>query len=388
MQLSGRDWDVSPYICGHNFCCGVTSMRIPFFITLFISVAGPLSAQKLIINEFFRDATLDGASNEFIELVITQPMTATELDSYSVGDSDDTRSFKGVIMQFQNMAGLLTAANTTLSYYPQGTILVVGGTGSFAEDITSYQPEIGNYTILLNSNNGTYISKSFGGVTGENDISNKDVIWVDNVNLGPSSISNDGFGVAFGGGPAGLLESSSSVTNIGTPGDGQEIGNSSDDVGAILGDNWLINTGETIGACNGLPTSENCIWLNGLQDPDVLAVTLSSVDLSFDPAGNLVVVWETSDEVNNAGFHLHTGWTTDAGKPLPETQVTQSLIPSEDPNGSGAVYTYTIPAEEIESYDPVVIFIEDIEFDGKNTFNGPYMINQVRTNLQDWLLYH
>ncbi len=99
-----------------------------------------------------------------------------------------------------------------------------------------------------------------------------------------------------------------------------------------------------------------------LGDPTL--VNLTRFDAT--PQGSAVQVeWETSAEIDNAGFHLWRSKTEDREY----TRITDNLIAAQGGATFGAIYSY-------EDYD--VIFgktyyykLEDIDYNGVSTFHGP-----------------
>ena len=61
--------------------------------------------EQIIINEF-RRATGDFTGNEYVELLLTEDVSATQLQSYFVGDSTLPTTAKYSAYQFTNMANI------------------------------------------------------------------------------------------------------------------------------------------------------------------------------------------------------------------------------------------------------------------------------------------
>ncbi len=79
----------------------------------------------------------------------------------------------------------------------------------------------------------------------------------------------------------------------------------------------------------------------------------------------IILTWKTATETDNAGFHL---WRAEAGTEN-YVQITESLIPGEGTDISGASYEYTdadVTAGKSYSYK-----LEDIDLNGTSTFHGP-----------------
>ncbi|MCL4253092.1 MAG: ExeM/NucH family extracellular endonuclease, partial [Anaerolineae bacterium] len=142
---------------------------------------------RMIINEFYRGGNLT-TTDEWIEILLVEDLTATQLNTFFVGDSTGAKNAKFSAYQFTNMG-------TIAATFPAGTIIVVGGTGAVTQD-TSYNPGGGDWNILLNSG-GAFLPNANAGNNG--DIAGDDVIYVDTSNTG-STISTDGFAIEIGTG--------------------------------------------------------------------------------------------------------------------------------------------------------------------------------------------
>ena len=151
-------------------------------LAIALAVASPVAAQsKILVNEFFRNGTM--GTDEWAELVLTVPLTAAQLEGFYVGDSTSTTAAKFSGYKFTGMGAI--AAN-----FPAGTIIVVGGSTGFAQDI-SYNPAGGDWNIHLNVG-GVYLTTN--GNTG--DFAGTDVVYVDtNGTPANATLSADGFAV-------------------------------------------------------------------------------------------------------------------------------------------------------------------------------------------------
>ncbi|WP_445241796.1 hypothetical protein [Microcoleus vaginatus] len=74
---------------------------------------------QIIINEF-RRATGNITGNEYVELLLTEDVSATQLQSYFVGDSTEPTAAKYSAYRFTNMASIAPV-------FKAGTILTIGG---------------------------------------------------------------------------------------------------------------------------------------------------------------------------------------------------------------------------------------------------------------------
>ncbi len=220
---------------------------------LVAGVCAPLNAQNILVNEFSRaPGSLTAAGDEWMEIVLAEPLTAARLNEYLVGDSQAARTSKFGALQFTGMEGI--AEN-----FPAGTLIVVaGGNAGLTEDL-SYNPGGGdwNLTFVLNS---PYLT-SVGG--GSIDFAGDDVAWVDRTATG--MITGDGFGVTWrttvAGGP--LAESA----NVGLT---TAPANSVDTSLQTLGNDYLSDSDVfwiTEVSTPGQPNDNdsNGAWINGLR---------------------------------------------------------------------------------------------------------------------------
>lgn len=122
----------------------------------------------------------------------------------------------------------------------------------------------------------------------------------------------------------------------------------------------------------------------GLFFENPLLAVLEFVDASVDPETDLVtVIWRTTLEESNAGFHV---WRVNGlGQP---TQLTSTIIPGLGDSMVGADYSWTDPEPYTNSV-PRYYYVVDIDFAGKETWHGPAVVAPtVETSVEDWLLFH
>ncbi|MDX1933039.1 MAG: hypothetical protein SFU56_10580 [Capsulimonadales bacterium] len=242
-------------------------------VTLCIGPMSAARAQKIVINEFYRGGTLQGTGDEYIELLLIEDLTSTELETFFVGDSTTAKNNKFAAYEFTNMGSIA-------SIFRKGTIIAVGGTGRFAQD-TSYDPTAGDWSLLL-TGNGSFLPNANTGNTG--DIAANDVVWVDTVATG-ATISADGFGIDIGttvGGftPAADVDFGASTNNTGYVFNGSLAGITNTA-------NWTtgVATGDvTPGLANG---GENTTFITGLRTITAAAPEADSLALMLPMAAGL-----------------------------------------------------------------------------------------------------
>jgi hypothetical protein len=284
---------------------------------------------KIIINEFYRGTTLT-TGNEFIELLLTQDLTATELNLFFVGDSTSTKASKFSAYDFTGM-------NTIASTFKAGTIITVGGTTAITQN-TSYNPTGGDWNIALNAG-GSFLPNANSGNSG--DIAGNDVIWVDTSNTG-ATISIDGFAVDIGTATAAFTGAAN--VDFGASNDNSGYSLNSDLTGAISTTNWT--TGIAIGTTTpGQPNGgANTSYINGLRGGNSAAsLTLSITPTTFSEA---------------AGASAATGTVSRSGSTTNPLTITLS---SNDTTEANVPTTVTIAAGEtsatfaVEAVDDTVL---------------------------------
>ncbi|MBD2677793.1 MULTISPECIES: putative Ig domain-containing protein [Nostoc] len=222
---------------------------------------------KIVINEFYRGGTLT-TTDEFIELLLTEDLTATQLESFFVGDSTSSKASKFSAYKFTNLGSIA-------STFKAGTIITVGGTTAVTQD-TSYNPSANDWNIALNAG-GSFLPNANSGNTG--DIAGDDVVWVDTSNTG-ATISADGFAVDIGT-ATGAFTSAANV-NFGTSTNNTGYALNSDVAGATNTTNWT--TGIPFASTTpGLPNGgANTTYINSLRSiPPLPTLSLSITPSSF-----------------------------------------------------------------------------------------------------------
>jgi|JI10StandDraft_1071094.scaffolds.fasta_scaffold341767_2 hypothetical protein len=187
-----------------NYSSLVSRLCLPL-IFLLISQAGARGA-AIMVNEYKNTGgNADGTkmvTDEYIEFVLTENLTATALAGFVFGDSNAATSSLISAFQFD-----LTTLNSVLSAagrsdFLAGTIIVVKGTALGPEDL-SYNPNAGNVTddaawnIQLVSGLGAK-GHPTTSINGSIDIAGTgDVIWIAS-SLPSSSTDTSGFIHALG----------------------------------------------------------------------------------------------------------------------------------------------------------------------------------------------
>ncbi len=141
---------------------------------------------KMSINEFFRAGNLT-TTDEWMEVVLLQDLTAAQLNTYFVGDSTGSTASKFSSYQFTNMENIAPT-------FCAGTIITVGGTTGPASDIT-YAPASNDWNLSLLTANANITS-----TTGSGNFAGNDVVYLDTVATG-NTLSADGFAINWDGTP-------------------------------------------------------------------------------------------------------------------------------------------------------------------------------------------
>ncbi|HEY9295824.1 MAG TPA: Calx-beta domain-containing protein, partial [Phormidium sp.] len=224
---------------------------------------------KIIINEFYRGGNLI-TGDEFIELLLLEDLTATQLQSFFVGDSTASKASKSSAYQFTNMSTIATT-------FKAGTIIAVGGTGRIIQD-TSYNPAGGDWNILLNAGNNSFlpnVGSSFG------DLAADDIAWVDTSSTG-ATISADGFAVDIGTASGAFTSAVNVNFEASTNNTGYAL--NSDLAGATNTANWTTGIA-TASTTPGLPNGgANTTYIDSLR-VTLPTVTIAATDANAAEAG-------------------------------------------------------------------------------------------------------
>ncbi|PSB50817.1 sodium:calcium exchanger, partial [filamentous cyanobacterium Phorm 6] len=240
---------------------------------------------QIIINEF-RRATGDWTGNEYVELLLTEDLTATQLQSYFVGDSTLPTTAKYSAYQFTNMASIAPV-------FKAGTIIAIGG--SPANQEIAYNP------IPLGTNNdwnirlsleGGFLTKLLPVGNFDGDFAASDVVYVDNTSttnfdtVDAIAWRTSGTHGAFG---------SAAKVQIPAPSNGGTVEFSSALGGVNRTANYAVNSLGSIGLPNG---GINTIYINSLRNPQLNnAPTLGNSNFN-----TLLPINEDTTNAANTGF--------------------------------------------------------------------------------------
>ncbi len=280
---------------------------------------------KIIINEFYRGGNLT-TTDEFIELLLVEDLTATQLESFFVGDSTAAKASKFSAYKFTNLSSVA-------STFQAGTIITVGGTTALTQD-TSYNPSTGDWNLALNAG-GSFLPNANSGSNG--DIAADDVVWVDTSNTG-STISTEGFAVDIGT-ATGAFTSTANV-NFGTSTNNTGYALNSDLVGATSTTNWT--TGIAFATTTpGLPNGgANTTYINNLRSiPPLPSLSLSITPSSFaeNAGANAATATLTRSDVSVSDLVVN----------LSSNDITEATVPTTVTfTGNSDTVTFAINAED------------------------------------------
>ena len=85
------------------------------------------------------------------------------------------------------------------------------------------------------------------------------------------------------------------------------------------------------------------------------------------PPAQVMVLWETSAEIDNLGFNVYRGPDVEG----PWTKLNAELIPSKVPPGSPVGAAYEWPDSEVPGEQRVFYLLEDVDLSGVATQHGP-----------------
>ncbi|TAF57271.1 MAG: hypothetical protein EAZ60_07505 [Oscillatoriales cyanobacterium] len=267
---------------------------------------------QIIINEFRRD-TGDWTGNEYVELLLTEDVSATQLQSYFVGDSTEPTTAKYSAYKFTNMASIAPV-------FKAGTIIAIGG--AIVNQEITYNP------IPLGTNNdwnirlsptGGFLTKLLPVGNFDGNLAESDVVYVDNTSTTNFDTVDS---IAWRtSGTHGAFASAAKV-QVSAPNIGRNIEFFSAVGGVNKTLNYAVNTSGSLGLPNG---GINSIYINKLRNPQVnSAPTLGNSNFNSAPA-----IDEDTASAANPGFSIFAttselGSDANAGDDLLGVAVTEA----------------------------------------------------------------
>ncbi len=245
---------------------------------------------QIIINEF-RRATGDITGNEYVELLLTEDLTVTQLQSYFVGDSTAPTLAKYSAYRFRNMASIAPV-------FKAGTIIAIGG--SPANQEIAYNPipsgTNNDWNIRLSPTSG-FLTKLLPAGNFDSDFAASDIVYVDNTT--PLTTTDTVDSIAWrspGTGTHGAFGSAAKV-QIAAPNNGNSgtVEFSSALGGVNKTANYAVNSPGSIGLPNG---GINTIYIDSLRNPQANIAPI--LDTSVNPLG--LFMNEDLPNANNRGF--------------------------------------------------------------------------------------
>ncbi|WP_196511933.1 choice-of-anchor I family protein [Nostoc sp. NZL] len=284
---------------------------------------------KIIINEFYRGGNLT-TTDEFIEFLLVEDLTATQLESFFFGDSTATKAAKFSGYKFTNVSSIA-------STFKAGTLITVGGTTGITQN-TSYNPLGGDWNIALNAG-GSFLPNANSGNNG--DIAADDIVWVDTSNTG-ATISADGFAVDIGT----VSGAFTSAANI-------DFGTSTNNTGYALNSNLAGATTTTTNWTTGIAFASTTPGLSngGANTTYINSLRSTAPALSLSVTPNLFA--------ENAGANAATATVTrldtsgsDLVVNLSSNDTTEATVPTTVTfTGNSSTATFSINAEDDLIFD-------------------------------------
>ena len=227
------------------------------------------AAPKIYVNEFYRAGTLGTAAtgtDEWLELVLIEDLTAAQLEGFFFGDSTGTTAAKFSGYRLQNLAAIAPT-------FPKGTIIVIAGTSSTAAAADStYDPANGDWNL-------TFKTSSMVGNGSTGDFAGSDVAYIDTngTNLN-ATLSADGFMVNWHATP-GVFGQLANVT-IPAPANNTGAQLTGDLAGIATASNWASSVAAA-SLSPGLPNGNaNTTSIDALRATLVVPPSLSIDDVS------------------------------------------------------------------------------------------------------------
>jgi hypothetical protein len=190
----------------------------------------------VFINEFRRDG--NWTTSEYVEILLTKNLTASDLESLFIGDSTAVTQAKFASYRMTNLA-------TIAPVFKAGTILVVGGTTAIPVQDLTYNPVAGG------SDDDWSLRFQMGGSflipTGNTaDFASADVAWIDTSAAGLTSLHS----ICWPFPPGGAFGMAATVI-ISAPSNGANVEYVGGADGFNIAANYLINSAGSLGSPNG-----------------------------------------------------------------------------------------------------------------------------------------
>ncbi len=330
------------------------------------------SAQKIVINELYRAGNLEG-TDEWLELLVVEDITAAELNAYFYGDSANPPAAKFAAYQFTNMEAIATL-------FPAGTLIVVGGNTADYTENTDFDPADNKWDIRLKFASA-HITEVSDPLSRTGDLAATDVAWVDTVATG-DTLTPAGFGVKYG--PASGVFGDNATVTVAAPNNNANLFLAGDDAFDPL--DWSVNGTTTPGEPNGGGNSD---YIDELRRGDVLLIELQSFTATAPHAGAPVqIAWATASEIDTVGFHVHRA-SSQGGALVPGAPVSNALIPAQGSATAGASYSLVDPLPVGATAAGRSYFLVEVDTNGTRTSYGPFqaVVGGTPSGVGEWPLY-
>ncbi|TAE24435.1 MAG: ExeM/NucH family extracellular endonuclease [Cytophagales bacterium] len=291
---------------------------------LFLCSAVGARAQQIIVNEFYRGGNLT-ATDEFIEVLLVQDLTAAQLEAFHIGDGTSAVTTKFSAYKLTGMAAIAPI-------FKAGTLIVLAGATAASQDL-SYNPAGGDWNITVTGGGANAANANVGN---NGDLAGTDVVWADTSPTG-GSVSSNGFAIKW------TASTGSFVASVGIPAPANNSGISltSNLAGATTASNW-VSQASTIGQPNG---GSNTTYINSLR---ALAATptLTANPASLTGANGITYVFQDGPEsktisISGSNFATATGNVT-ASSPNPNFTVSPTSTTFASASLAATSFTVTL----------------------------------------------
>lgn len=234
----------------------------------------PLRAASIMVNEYYNGGSTVGPStkmirDEYLEFVITAPMTAASLASLTFGDSNDATSLLQGVFRFDQTTLNQALSNASLGQFLPGTIIVVKGISLGAQSL-AYDPANGGWTLELVAGQGARDHSETLINSNINIGNNGDVVWISSSNPPTRNTDTSGFIHAIGHDNAPGLVATRVASAFGsenvlasTIATGTSVSNMGNTTESLAS-----TTTTTMGQANG---GLNSLWISGLRGDTFVA---------------------------------------------------------------------------------------------------------------------